>query len=88
MHHLSPIVHCIIFNMPLTPQGGALCRACAWWEKPGFPGRLCEWYGVYQRLRMHHCSACACCVGTYQLCKCSVQGLCLVGEARVSWEVV
>ena len=62
---LSSNVHCIIFSMPLTPQGGALCRACAWWEKPGSPGRWCEWCGAYQRLRAHHCSACARCVDTF-----------------------
>lgn len=62
---LSPIVHCITFSVPLTPQGEALCRACAWWEKPGSPGRWCEWCGAYQRLRAHHCSLCARCIDTF-----------------------
>jgi len=62
--------------LPCLTRGEHLCRSCAWWEKPGCPGRTCEWCGAYQRLRAHHCAVCESCVDTHDH-HCAWLGTCI-----------
>ena len=57
--------HCRALCLCCLAKTLGFCRSCAWWEKPGMPGRRCERCGAFQRLRAHHCAACERCVDTH-----------------------